>query len=75
MEDLMNPCTGEMKFSGKFGNTYPAGVAFPDEFVSFRFQMVIIVTRRSYRSMAIEHGEDALHGFGYAVYGCVLKAP
>lgn len=39
------------------------------------FQMVIIVTRYRYRIMAIEHGEDALHGFGHTVYGCGLKAP
>jgi hypothetical protein len=71
----MNTCTGEVEFSGKFGNTYPTGVAFTDEFISFRFQMVIKVTRHRYRIMAIEHGEDALHGFGYAVYGCGLKAP
>jgi hypothetical protein len=75
MEDLMHTRAGEMELSGKFRNTYPAGVAFADELISFGLQVVVIVTRHSYREMAIEHGEDTLDGFGYTVYGCVLKAP
>jgi hypothetical protein len=56
MEDLMNSRAGELELAGKFGYTYPTGVAVADQLVAFSIQMVIKVTRHSYRRMAIEYG-------------------
>jgi hypothetical protein len=52
----MNTCAGELELSRKLGYTYSSGVAVADQLVAFSVQMVIKVTRHSYRRMAIEYG-------------------